>query len=235
MTRFRDRFRSEHTFLPAIHVKDEEQALRNARLAQEAGADGVFLVNHDYLKVPAARVVRIAELLRSKLPGFWIGLNCLDLNFDVVNRVPRITHGLWLDDQIVSLEDSDPTAEAERFQKMRMERGFKGLYFGCVAFKGQKPVDRPGEAARLAADFVDAITTSGPDTGHEPPVEQIMLMSAAAREKEKPLVVASGVSLGNVESYKPYVDGFIIASHISKSFWDFDPHLITRMGRALGK
>ena len=34
---------------PVIHVKDQEQALRNAEICAQAGTKGFFLINHQIL------------------------------------------------------------------------------------------------------------------------------------------------------------------------------------------
>ena len=47
--RFRKHFKTVGpAILPVIHVRDTVQAVRNVALAMGEGAQGVFLINHDF-------------------------------------------------------------------------------------------------------------------------------------------------------------------------------------------
>jgi hypothetical protein len=46
MSIFRTIFPGKHTFLAVVHVESKPQTLRNAQIAKQGGADGVFLINH---------------------------------------------------------------------------------------------------------------------------------------------------------------------------------------------
>jgi len=76
MTRFRETFKNKHVVLPVVHVSDEGQALRNVAVAREAGADGVFLINHA-ISSEALLAIYCRVAAEHK---WWIGLNCLDLS-----------------------------------------------------------------------------------------------------------------------------------------------------------
>jgi hypothetical protein len=66
---FRGRFRHPHVVLPVIHVTEEAQALRNAKLAYEAGPDGVFLINHD---VTWTELLAIHASVAATFPDWWL-------------------------------------------------------------------------------------------------------------------------------------------------------------------
>ena len=42
MNLYRNTFPNKHTLLTVVHCVDEDQAARNMRIAQKAGADGAF-------------------------------------------------------------------------------------------------------------------------------------------------------------------------------------------------
>src|SRR5258708_6522044 len=96
MNKFARAFSGRKAFLPVIHVIDSEQALRNAKIAVEAGADGLFLIGHD---MTSAELLTCYYSVREALPSFWIGLNFLRDNPAVAQSVfPKDANGLWVDD-----------------------------------------------------------------------------------------------------------------------------------------
>lgn len=84
-----------HVVLPVVHVESEHQARRNADLARQASADGVFLIDHfsdceDLLAIHA----KVSE----DHPDWRSRMNCLDLDppqmFEFVGDRVR---GIWVD------------------------------------------------------------------------------------------------------------------------------------------
>lgn len=215
--RYRARFHKKHTVLPVIHASTVDQALRNAQIAATAGAEGVFLVNHS---ISYRRLFGIHEEVHRQFPDLWIGLNCLDLNPTWVTTYPE-ADGMWADDAGVR-EDRDFQSFAERIaQIQRQAYGapvWEGIYFGGVAFKGQRKV-RPehlADVARKAVPYMDVVTTSGPGTGIAADVEKIKTMKAAIGGA--PLAIASGITPENVHLYMPHADCFLVATGISEDF-----------------
>lgn len=216
----RDRsiFKHRHVVLPVIHVVSEAQALRNARIARDAFADGVFLINHD---MQWGELLRIHEVVDRAFPNWWVGVNCLDLPpADVFSKISGRVAGVWVDDAGVR-EDLPQQTEAAALARARAAAGKPALYFGGVAFKYQRPVADVGRAARIAAGYMDIVTTSGPGTGHAADVDKIRTMKAALGAT--PLAIASGITPENVGDYLPIADCFLVATGISKSFDELDP------------
>lgn len=198
---------------PVIHIQDEEQALDQTDLAKTAGADGVWLINHG---PSGAHLWSIFLKVREQFPDFWIGLNMLDASpMEGMGLVTSQVNGLWTDNAVVE-EDEESSPYAEKVWNLKRTRDWKGLYFGGVAFKGQRKVSDPAMAAKRAMRLMDVVTTSGLATGASPPVTKIRQMREALGET--PLAVASGVDASNVERYLPYVDVFLVATGISKNF-----------------
>jgi hypothetical protein len=216
--RNRSIFRRRHVVLPVIHVVSAEQALRNARIAREAHADGVFLINHG---MPWGELLRIHALVDDAFPNWWIGVNCLDLApAEVFNKISDRVAGVWVDDARIR-EDLPEQTEAAALARARGAAGKPALYFGGVAFKYQRPVDDVARAARIAAGYVDIVTTSGPATGRPADREKIAAMKAALGAT--PLAIASGITPENIGDYLPIADCFLVATGISSAFDELDP------------
>ena len=72
---FRKLFRTTGpAVLPVIHVLDERQVAANIGLAMDHGAQGVFLINHDFGVDQFLPIIRAA---REKFPPLWLGVNFL--------------------------------------------------------------------------------------------------------------------------------------------------------------
>ena len=211
-------FANRHTVLPVLHVEDEDQALRNAAIAREHGCDGVFLINHG---MPYEDLLAIHGSVSRHNPGWWIGVNCLDLQpTEVFARLTPEIAGVWVDNAMVD-ERAERQVEAERIRDARLAAGWDGLYFGGVAFKYQRRVEDLARAARLAAPWMDVVTTSGPGTGKAADAEKIRAMKQALGET--PLAIASGITSANVQAYLEHADCFLVATGISTSFTELDP------------
>ena len=220
MSRFRAVFASRHVVLPVIHVVGVEQALGNARLAREEGADGVFLISHG--RVSDDQLLEIYQEVVAGLPGWWAGVNCLSLPVEeVFARVGGRVAGVWVDDALVD-ERRPEQPSAEVILEVQRRHGWQGLYFGGVAFKYQRAVTNLAQAARNALRYMDVVTTSGPGTGQAADPDKIRTMKEALGET-LPLAIASGVSPENVTDYLPHADCFLVATGISYTFEELDP------------
>jgi len=229
LSTFSKTFPQTPVFLAVIHVEHLSQAARNAQIAQDEGADGIFLINHS---LPALGLVECYNYIHEKQSDFWIGLNCLDLGMSAVDFVPKTTAGLWIDNAGIS-EDEDPVAAARTFAERRRRSGWQGIYFGGVAFKYQDPVDDVAEAARLAVPFVDVITTSGEGTGEAADVSKIRQMKETIGRH--PLAIASGITPENVAEYLPWADCLLVATGVSDSHTELNPSRVRALVRAMGK
>jgi predicted TIM-barrel enzyme len=217
MTTFYQRtFQNRHVVLPVVHVEAPTQALRNVGRAVRAKADGVFLIGHGMRHdVLAAIHVEV----RRAFPDFWVGVNFLDL--DPRESFARLgADGLWADDACID-ERASAQDDAEEIARARRESLWDGLYFGGVAFKHQRPVRDLEGAARIAARYMDVVTTSGDATGHAPDPSKIATMKRGCGVT--PLAVASGITPDNVANYMDVADCFLVATGASSSFTELDP------------
>jgi len=222
--RFHQVFARPRVVLPVIHVESRAQALTNARIAWEAGADGVFLINHG---LEYERLLEIHQQVAAAQSGWWIGVNCLDLApEDVFAVVPDSVHGVWTDNaQVEEGEEAQPAAG--RVLAVQQRHGWRGLYFGGVAFKYQREVHNLAAACQIASRYMDVVTTSGAGTGQAATVEKIRIMKQALGDH--PLAIASGITPENVREYLPYADCFLVATGISRTFSDFEPAKVSAL------
>jgi uncharacterized protein len=215
-------FSSGRVVLPVIHVSDYEQAHRNVQISFDSGSDGVFLINH---LIPYAHLLDICKQIRNDFPYRWIGINCLDLKSrEVFSKITTEVDGIWTDNAGIR-EELDEQVEADEINDSRINSEFNGLYFGGVAFKYQRYVFDIETVTALASKYVDVVTTSGPRTGQPAEISKIKKMKKVLGDH--PLAIASGISKDNVQLYLPYVDCFLVATGISKSFTELDPVLLT--------
>jgi uncharacterized protein len=218
MSRFREVFTSRHVLLAVIHVTDLAGAVRNARVARDAGMDGAFLISHGAVTDDA--LIGIAEKVRRATSGFWIGVNCLSthplgLFAKIGDRVP----GVWADDALIT-ESSDDQVDARQVRALQEAHGWRGLYFGGVAFKYQRAVRDLARVARLATAYMDVVTTSGPGSGEAADPAKVRTMKQAIGPF--PLALASGVTPENAHDYLPHADCFLTATGISQTSEELD-------------
>jgi predicted TIM-barrel enzyme len=215
--RYRQTFAGHHAVLPVIHVDSLAQAQRNARIARESGADGAFLINHG---MAAEALLNIHNAVAYAQTGWWVGVNCLGMAPEQVFRsVSSKVGGVWIDNAGIE-EAQGPQPYAEGVLATRDAHVPASLYFGGVAFKYQRPVADLEAACRVAARYMDVVTTSGPGTGHAAEVEKIRRMKRAL--VGTPLGIASGITPENVGEYLPHADCFLVATGISRSFTELD-------------
>lgn len=199
---------------PVIHCKNSNQTLENVEKAIRAGTDGVFLINH---KIPYQILNLITEEVINQFPDFPIGVNYLDLEpYVALSIMPAGVCSLWTDNPQL-IEDEDNGQEyASTFIKLRDTLRPHLCYYGSVAFKYQPRVKNLDVITRIAKQYMDVITTSGPATGEPPSIDKMKQMKESAGNKS--LALASGVDISNVNNYLPYVDDFLVATGISDNF-----------------
>jgi len=227
---FRNLFKSEApVVLPVIHVLDASQVERNIEVLVSEGAQGCFLINHDF---GIDQFIPILEEIRPKFPSLWIGVNFLAttalLAIPILEDLKRrgfTFDGYWADDGCIDETKGQSEQQiAQRIAALRQSSEWKGFYTGGVCFKKQRPVQSRffESAARLATGYMDAICTSGEGTGISPDIEKILDLRRGAGESA--LLVASGINPDNAVRYAPYVDGFMVATgiNIQDDFYNID-------------
>jgi predicted TIM-barrel enzyme len=85
-------------------------------------------------------------------------------------------------------------------------------------------VDDVREAARIAAGYMDIVTTSGPATGQAAAPDKIRAMKEALGTF--PLAIASGITAQNIGNYLNTADCFLVATGISSSRSELNEELV---------
>ena len=220
-TSYRRTFTLRHAVLPVIHVRDADQALRNAHIAASAGCDGVFLINHG---ISTQSLLEIEAEVSSQMTDLWTGVNLLGTApEDVFGKLAPGVGGVWTDNARIR-ENQESQPDAESIRHSRNNSGWSGLYFGGVAFKYQRSVEDLGAAARIASEFMDVVTTSGPGTGMAADLKKIETMKRSL--EDSPLAIASGITPSNVDQFLPFADCLLVATGISASWDELDPALV---------
>lgn len=212
--------------IPVIHYESDEQVLRNAEIAYDAGCAGVFLINMD---INVAHDVNdrkdvlapVAKTIKSKWTDFLVGINYLDYSAEEAMTV-NIENGLdmtWTDEQLTH-SNASPWHDAMRVSTALKEHPGHKLFSG-VAFKHQRSEPEPEVAATKAVGFGFIPTTSGAATGVAAQIGKIEhIRNALGADAD--LAIASGVTPDNVERYAPLLSYILVATGVSESFYEFD-------------
>lgn len=211
-------FGVEIAMLAVIHLSSRDQGVTQAKLAFDAGADGVFLIDHSR---SWSAVAEAADAVFDATGG-WVGVNALDLTAlesmsAFVNQ--RSVRGVWVDNAGTD-ERSDKQPFAEAVDVIR--RNWDGVYLGGTAFKYQRAVTDLVAAGAVAAQHMDVVCTSGSGTGSAPDGDHVRQLALGAGRV--PVAVASGVDVGNVAGLATAgARAFLVASSIAATFDTLDP------------
>ena len=129
-TQFRKHFKClGPAVLPVIHVANTGQAVENVRRIMGEGAQGVFLINHDF---PHEDLVPIIKQVRERFPALWLGVNFLAVRgrdaFPVLGELETAgwpVDAYWADDARLD-ERVDEHAEADEIAAIRAASGANG-------------------------------------------------------------------------------------------------------------
>lgn len=203
---------------PVVHINSIKQAVEQAGVALDLGADGVYLIDH--MSGHSDKLLQALRRTSAEYPDGFVGVNFLNHSnaldaFDdlrtakAVEIISSYPDGLWVDD--ASRADFETLALREQYPELKTIR-----YLGGVAFKYTvRYTDNPDIAvleAKQFSGFVDVVTTSGPGTGRPPRPEKIAAMKRAIGGQ--PLAVASGVDIDNLPDYGGNIDQLLVASSI---------------------
>lgn len=216
--------------LPVIHVLDVAQAVRNAQLAFDNGADGVFVISMDGRD---DELDGVACHLKSRWPDRFIGVNYLTVApLAALERSLLFgLDGTWTDKPGVTSQGAGDQAHLIRELLLRHP---KHKFFGSVAFKYQPADLDPAKAAVNAASLGMVPTTSGTATGVAPSVTKVAAMRRALGRHE-PLALASGLTPENVGVLALYLTHLLVSTGVSRSFHEFDADLLARFVAAVPK
>lgn len=212
-------------FLPVIHITSLERVLIQTQKAVEAGADGLWLINHGNHTTGFRYLIDTYDGVRKEHPNLWIGLNFLDLEpLDALDYLPEGANGLWVDNGgvIENQHDGFNIRRAEQLWSRTQICRQDILLFGGVAFKyrDEGSVKNVAGIAEAALPYMDVVTTSGPGTGHAADIGKIKKMSRSIGANN--LGLANGLSADNLPGFSEHVKHLIISSSISDGSGELD-------------
>lgn len=210
---------------PVIHYVNIATALVNVDIAVKCGCDGVFLIRMDGTS-HSTELLGAAKAIRSRFPDIKIGINWLELY-----PASALELNVKLEVDVTWLDNCGATSEGLDGRGIELQMMHRNTpnhrVFAGVAFKYQKPEPNPPLAARIVLQKNWIPTTSGTTTGSAPDLEKIKsLFEAVGREN---LAVASGITPDNISVFLPYVSKFLVATGISRTFYDFDLNLLSAL------
>ena len=234
MNRVDEIFGTSPVLLPVVHPIGREAALAAVDVVREVGAPGVFLIDQGMIE---RDVLALAREVRARHPSLWIGLNLLSRDpaealVVAIGACNADVDGIWSDD--AGVDDRGVRSRAEQFVTVRRRLGWRGLYFGGVAFKYQREIGRDdlGKVAASAVPYVDVVCTSGPGTGMAADVSKVAVMGEAIGP-DHALALASGVTPENVRNFLPHTRAFLVGTGLESRLGVLDPAKIEALLRAL--
>lgn len=209
----------EHIVLPAVHAKTTAQVIENLKIIQWEWADWFFLVNN---KVSSVKLREIYQDIQGQFEDLFHGIN--DLGLDPEDKFTKSNEcrvdWIWVDNpRIPEINKIDCVSRIENAKQVTK---WDWLYFWWVAFKYQLPLswEELPIAIQAAKKNMDVITTSGTATWSAAMIDDVKYMKILAWDF--PIALASWITPENIASYLPYVDVSIVATGISKDFFNFD-------------
>ncbi|MBC8741681.1 hypothetical protein F6X40_34535 [Paraburkholderia sp. UCT31] len=227
---------------PVIHFLNEELALHNAGIANDAGAVGVFLISMHGDDEP---LIDVAKRVKQAYPSLKVGVNHLSLA-PLLSLQLSLNAGLdatWTDGPGVTGSGvSQQARDVASLLKLFPEHQF----FGSVAFKYRAPEPDPERAAVNAMNLGMIATTSGDATGRAADPGKIARMRRAVTLAARPsnaehkgdapgtgdefqLGIASGITPENVGDFMGLVSHILVATGISHDEHRLDYEKLARL------
>lgn len=213
---------------PVIHLgeTDISASVEQAHTAFELGADGVYLIDHYNGARDTSRLFRTHDEIKAADVNRYVGLNILGLGVSAAfgrvatgytsGQLVYIPNDMWVDDVREKFDGVVDLDRSLRFREtLTVILGRVTLHGGVVFKYTSTATNNPliaAEETRHLRHYVDVITTSGLGTGFPPTVEKLVAMKEAANGK--PVAVASGIDISNIESFSGVVDEVLVASSV---------------------
>lgn len=236
--KFKSAFPDNHSLIVALHSRSIAHALEGAEIALTNGAHGVAVVTHVIAPVIWLEAIR---QIKEKYPHHQAVLNILQRDpktiFLIMKELEQILpDGIWTDNARISGIDYIPSwheTDADDVRNIQEEMWWKWLYFGGLDFKHQKHLDASAYpfAVQQAKKYLDIITTSGDATWVSADKEKVKNIKELAWNY--PVWLASGVMPENIGEYIKNTDISIVASWISKDYYNLDPAKVLELANII--
>ncbi len=211
--------------LPVIHLQHGSAlAVSMAEKAIEAGAGGVFVIDHrpGTFKNEGILAEAVTDVI-TEFPELWVGVNCLGLtaikSIEFFGKETGVD-AVWVDNALdwqsrMSVRQDHRHMEEEGSALRSVKKG-NAVVFGGVSMKGTGYVRDDEEASRLVAHsqkYIDVVTTSGVGTGQPIEKPRLQALRDVIYQGDK-LAVASGVDRDNLYWHLQLADYVLVGSSI---------------------
>lgn len=195
-----------------IHVKNDDQAIKQAAIAAQCGVSHIFLISHygadDILP-------RIALAIKEKHPKLKVGLNCLQSSFSeaMCFAIEAKADAIWFDDagfHSASPSNDKKTAFLRTCEQFKSSLSHMDVFVG-VDFKYQRNDPNADIPAKELLALGCIPTTSGVGTGIAASADKVQALAQKLPPHSR-LALASGVSAENVHLWVGVTDVFVASS-----------------------
>jgi uncharacterized protein len=205
------------------------RVLEDAQALAEGGAHGLMLENFGDApfypdRVPAitaAHMTRLAVEVRSRF-DLPLGVNVLRNDGRTALAIAHAAGAQFLRVNVLCgarvTDQGLIQGVAHDLLRERAALGAGVQIFADVNVKHSAPL-APRPLADEVADLIhrggaDAVIVSGAGTGRPADVDELKQVKLAAGEH--PVLVGSGVTVGTIDEYAPYADGFIVGTGVKR-------------------
>jgi phosphoribosylanthranilate isomerase len=212
---------------PVIHHIHIDSSVKDAEIAYNNGATGVFLIS---MIGKDSELRRVGLKIKKQFPKLLVGINYLSMynHHAIKANVADGFDATWVDFADITGNEIKSTAiNIANFLRSKESNCHK--YFAGIAFKYQGEEPNPDQAA-INAEFLNFIpTTSGPGTGKAASIDKIKLMSKNLCK----LAIASGITPENVEEYAPYISHVLVNTGIANSDQSINENKLKKLMEAI--
>lgn len=227
---FKELFRNPKPIIGMIHLTGKnrqekiDRAVEEMRIYGSFGVDGAII--EDYFG--DERDLENALNATRNFNRIVRGVNYLK------NQYLSPTYAASVGAKFVQIDSMPTNAEGiERLRGLRDTVYTNIAFLGGVQFKYQKPSGLPlEEELKIGMENLDAIVTTGSETGVETPIEKLRAFKAIMRDF--PLIVGAGLTADNAEEQLAVADAAIVGSYFKydgKAANSVDPQRVARLMR----
>ena len=222
-------------FIVLLHVTNEEgvqasvRTLRQAQIAFDNGADGVFLIGEEHIRTED--ILDCFRLVREAFADKFIGINFSCSAAEAADRIPKDADGLWTDLAEVGSGVQD---EALILPSLLTQRHWAGRHFGSFFVEGFDQRHLEEESAKHRAASIVVLTPAAGESDTSVWETKVHRFHAAA--KGMAIALASGVDNDNIHRFLPFADFFFADSEVERDATDPSKlalHAEARISRAV--
>lgn len=205
--------------IAVIHIILKENLSRleeQCKIAFENGCYGIFLCPAENNITPD-NINSIYYNIRKLYPNKFIGINYMNNIENFIHIIPDNISAIWTDKGIGNYDSMEMINKINEIKNKK-----KFLYFGGFFHKGNNnniskmKINKKIKKANLS---LDVITTTGESTGI--PID-LEILKHIKELSNKPIALASGININNINNYNNIIEYAIIGTGIEKDCDDIN-------------